>query len=192
MMPTRIRDLEVRQLAMLSETLKVDYLDDEQEWEGSPFAWIKTRPSRQRGAIGEKLVSGWLASRGFNVARSPDSEADRVIENKRVEIKFSTLWRNGCYKFQQLRDQRYDFAICLGLSPFDAHAWVLEKSMIMHAWHESGHLSSQHGGQSGVDTAWLSVDPQQIPGWLKTHGGPLRSALQVISDLTGYQPSFEE
>lgn len=113
-----IMNPEVGILAGLSLALQAEYQSENDAWDGSPFAWIKTRPSRQIGAIGEKLVAGWLAARGFNVVRSGDSEADRVIEGKRVEIKFSTQWANGGYKFQQLRDQRYDLAICLGVSPF--------------------------------------------------------------------------
>jgi hypothetical protein len=86
-----IRDPEVRILAGISQALEAEYLSENREWEGSPFAWIKTRPSRQVGAIGEKLLAGWIAARGFNVTRASDSDADRVIEDKRVEIKFSTL-----------------------------------------------------------------------------------------------------
>jgi len=177
---------EVQLLAGIASTLETDYMAEDMEWRGSPFAWIKTRPSRQVGAIGEKLVAGWLAARDFNVTRSPDSEADRVIESKRVEIKFSTLWKNGGYKFQQLRDQDYEFAICLGISPFDAHCWALPKSVILHEWHQGGGLTTQHGGAGGSDTAWLSVVPTDIAGWLSPYGGSLRDGLRQISKLTSH------
>jgi len=181
-------DLEFGILAALASSLKDEYAGVDDMWEGSPFAWIRARPSRQVGKIGEQLVAGWLAARGFNVTRSPDSEADRVVENKRVEIKFSTLWKSGSYKFQQLRDQNYDIAICLGISPFSAHCWVLEKSEILHQWREVGNLQSQHGGAKGTDTAWLTVDPTWIPDWLSPWGGTLQDAFQVLSKLTGHQP----
>ncbi|MDC3307570.1 hypothetical protein OAV47_01935 [bacterium] len=187
-MDSRITDPEVRILAGISASLEGDYTETENIWEGSPFAWIKTRPSRQVGAIGEKLVAGWLAARGFNVTRSPDSDADRLIEDKRMEIKFSTLWKNGGYKFQQLRDQNYDFALCIGASPFSAHCWVLPKAEILHQWRETGNLASQHGGRTGSDTAWLSVTPEDAPEWLAPFGGTLRHALQLISEQTGFTP----
>ena len=99
-------------------------------WSASPFEWIRARPSRQVGKIGEQLVAGWSAAKGFDVIRSPDAEADRVIAGKRVEIKFSTLWKSGVFKFQQFRDQRYAFAICLGLAPFDARCWAISKDLL--------------------------------------------------------------
>jgi hypothetical protein len=120
---SQISDPDVLILASCASTLEVDYAGEDKAWAGSPFAWIKTRPSRQIGVIGEKVVSGWLAMKGFDVVRSPDSQADRIINGDRAEIEFSTLWRGGFYKFQQLRDQNYKFAVCLGISPFDAHCW---------------------------------------------------------------------
>lgn len=112
----RIQDTEVRVLAGLAESLRADYESDKPDpWAESPFGWIKARPSRQVGAIGEKLVAGWCATKDFDVVRSPDSEADRIIEGHRVEIKFSTMWASGGYKFQQVRDQSYDYLFCVAL-----------------------------------------------------------------------------
>lgn len=184
-MRREITDPEVLLLVSIAGTLRSDYEDGDTAWEGSPFAWLRTRPSRQRGKIGEQIVAGWLAAKCFNVARSPDSDADRVIEGKRVEIKSSTLWQSGVYKFQQFRNQAYDFAICLGISPFDAHCWVLPKQVIVEQW-ASGGLHSQHGGASGTDTAWLSVASDHAPEWLRPYGGRLNSALEQIRHLTDY------
>jgi hypothetical protein len=86
------------------------------------------------------------------VSRSPDSDADRVVEGKRVEVKFSTLWKNPPYKFQQLRDQNYDLAICLGVSPFNAHCWAISKATILHEWKTTGNVVPQHGARAGSDT----------------------------------------
>lgn len=187
---TTIRDAEVQLLVGLATTLHVDYAKDDIPWHGSPFAWIKTRPSRQIGAIGEKLVSGYVATKGFNVGRSVDSEADRVIEGRRAEVKFSTLWASGSYKFQQLRDQDYEFAVCLGVSPFDAHCWIIEKSEIMRRWTARDGIQNQHGGAAGSDTGWLTVNPASVPTWLQSRGGTLSEAIAVLSQLTGYKPKI--
>ena len=178
---------EARILAGISQALEAEYRSENNEWVGSPFAWIKTRPSRQIGAIGEKLVAGWLAARGFNVTRSPDSDADRIVEGKRIEVKFSTLWENGGYKFQQLRDQNYELALCLGVSPFMAHCWVIPKPDIMRLWKVEHLIQSQHGGQEGADTAWIPVRPDAEPEWLGQYGGDLTKAIALIGKATGYK-----
>lgn len=181
-----IRDRDVQGLAALSQILHQEYQAETDVWQGSPFGWIKSRPSRQVGAIGEKLVSGWLASRGFNVARSESADADRIIEGARIEIKFSTLWANGGYKFQQLRDQDYDAVICLGISPFDAHCWVIPKRDIIRLWREEGLIISQHGGKESHETAWIGLDPQSPPKWIRSYGGTLAQAVERLSALTGF------
>lgn len=183
-----IRDPEVEILATYSRTLHTDYEKSEDDaWRGSPFNWIRSRPSRQRGTIGEKLVSGYLACKGFDVTRSPDAEADRIVGGKRVEIKTSTLWKNGSYRFQQLRDQDYEFAVCLGISPFDAHCWVLPKGEIDRR-RLTGDIPAQHGGAAGKDTAWLDARPGNVPEWLNEWGGRLTTAVRLITELTGQEP----
>lgn len=178
---TRITDPEVELLAGLSAVLQQDYVSpDEDPWLGSPFAWIQTRPSRQKGAIGEALIAGWAAAKGFNVARTGDSDADRVIHGHRVEIKYSNLWtKNGIYKFQQIRDQRYDYCLCLGISPFDAQAWFIPKSELMKPGHAG--LVPQHGGAAGMDTQWLSFPADNPPAWVRAYGGTLSQVAALIS-----------
>lgn len=184
---SRIVDVEVQLLANCSRELQHEYPDDDLTWKGSPFEWFMARPSRQKGAIGEKLVSNYLASKGFSVERSPDPEADRIVNGIRAEIKCSMLWKNGTYKFQQLRDQNYEFVICLGISPFDVHCWVLPKTAIMQKW-ESGEIDSQHGGQAGQDTAWLTVSPDNVPEWLQAFGGRLTEAISHVARFTKRRP----
>jgi len=177
----RVTDPDVRLLAGLAATLESDYVNptEIEMWSGSPFRWIRTRPSRQVGAIGEALVSGWCASKGFNVNRSPDSDADRVIAGHRVEIKFSTLWTdNRIYKFQQIRDQNYDYCFCLGLSPFKAHAWFIPKTALRVDRPPA--LVPQHGGASGRDTKWLSFTAEAPPAWLEPYGGRLSQVAGLI------------
>ncbi len=176
-------DPDVVLLATIAATLMTDYVNPaEDPWAGSPFAWIKTRPSRQVGKIGEQLVAGWAAAKGLDVVRTGDSEADRVINGHRVEIKFSTLWAGGGYTFQQIRDQRYDVALLLGLSPFAASAWVVPKAVLMERPFRSG-LSHQHGGQAGTDTVWLQFPATRPPAWLSEFGGTLSSAFSHLAEL---------
>jgi len=178
----RLKDPEVRLLSSIAVALKDDYLREgaEDPWLGSPFAWIRALPSRQRGKIGEQLVSGWCAAKGLDVVASGDSEADRIIGGHRAEIKFSTLWRSGVYKFQQVRDQDYEYLICLGICPFDAHCWVIPKALLDD--HVIGR-TPQHTGRGGTDTFWLSFPADRPPAWLSSCGGSLARAFEVLKDV---------
>lgn len=178
--PQPINDPDVVLLATISATLMPDYVNPtEDPWSGSPFSWIKTRPSRQMGAIGEQLVSGWCAAKGLDVTRTGDAEADRVINGRRVEIKFSTLWTNGDYVFQQIRDQRYDHALLIGLSPFAASCWVVPKPVLLEQPFKKG-LRHQHGGSEGRDTIWLRFKAANVPEWLVPYGGSLAAAYRRL------------
>lgn len=181
-MPPHITDPDVRLLASIAAQLEPDYVNPqvEAQWASSPFAWIRARPSRQRGKIGEQLIAGWCAAKELNVLRSPDAEADRIIEGQRVEIKFSTLWESGVYKFQQIREQNYSHAICLGISPFDAQCWVISKELLRE--HVIG-FTPQHRGRMGTDTFWLSFEPDNPPSWLAPCGGRLSAAFAVLRSL---------
>ena len=159
-----------------------DYLEPENDiWADSPFAWIRKLPSRTVGAIGEKIVSEWASEKGFVVQRTGDSDADRFINGKRIEIKFSTLWSGfGGYKFQQIRDQNYDFCFCLGVSPYSVQAWFIPKRELMFL--RPG-LSHQHGGVDGNDTFWLAFEAGNPPDWLLPFGGTLSEVEELIREI---------
>lgn len=173
---------ETSLLASITENLRNDYVKEIDVWENSPFRWIRIESSKRKGSIGEKIVEQWLKDEGFDVHRSPDSDADRVVNGHRAEIKMSTLWENGVYKFQQLRNQNYEFAICIGISPFDSHCWVIPKSDIQRLC-QDGTISSQHNGHRGSETSWFSVDPNKVPMWLSQFGGTLTDAILRIKLL---------
>ena len=92
-MKRRIINGDVKVLASIAQGLQADYVSNDQAWNGSPFAWIRTRPSRQRGKIGEQLVAGWCAARNLNVVRSPDSDADRI--QTKPSAKMDDAWTEG-------------------------------------------------------------------------------------------------
>lgn len=186
------KTVEYQELVGISQSMQKEYAEENNQWVGSPFEWIKHRPSRSIGAIGEKIVSAWLAMHDFSISRSPDSEADRIVEGYRIEIKFSTLWNNGTYLFEQIRDQNYDIAVFLGISPNDAHCWVVPKADLMRLWKVERRISSQHGGHAGSDTAWARLSPDMDctvdDTVLKSYGNGLHEALEAISRHTGYLP----
>lgn len=177
-MSGQIADPEVRLLAGIAGTLAADYPPSATDpWEHSPFSWIKPEAPARKGKIGEQLVDRYCAAKGLHVTKSPDKQADRIIEGRRVKIKSSMLWEDGIYKFQKIRDQDYEFLICLGLSPFDAHCWVIPKSVVMQ------NARPQHGGQAGTDTRWLIFPADNPPRWLAPYGGSLSAAYARLNEL---------
>lgn len=153
---------------------------DDDEWSRSPFGWIKTKASRTVGAIGEKLVAAWCEDLGLDVVRTGDTEADRLIEGHRVEIKFSTRWQNGEYRFQQIRDQKYDYLFALGISPNNVHGWMIPKTVLLE--HVIGQMG-QHTGTGASDTDWLAVVPGNEPAWLRACGGSLEDVTTILQAL---------
>lgn len=168
-----------KKLSSISSSFESSAEPPSSAWKGSPFEWIMLIPSRSKGAYGEKLVQELFRSKGFDVKRPQSgSDHDRVINGHRVEIKMSTLWTNkGIYKFQQIRDQEYDYLVFLGLSPKEAHCWVIPKSEFKL---ERDGVSHQHGGKKGTDTLWIEFDPSTPPKWLKGYGGTLEKAVELM------------
>ena len=170
-------DLLVSAANFIKEDLEKEYT----AWKDSPFEWVLSLPAGTKGKLGKQLVIQWCALKGLAIDKSPDSESDMLINGHRVEVKFSTLWKNGIYKFQQIRDQNYEYSICLGISPFDTHCWVISKEILKE--HVIGHLG-QHTGSQGQETAWFSVNPENPPIWLNSYGGTLEKAFSVLKPLS--------
>jgi hypothetical protein len=161
--------------------IKGDLEKEYAAWKDSPFEWVLRLPAGTKGKLGKQLVNQWCALKGLAVDKSPDSDADLLINGHRVEVKFSTLWKTGIYRFQQIRDQNYEYSICLGISPFDAHCWVISKVILKN--YVIGHMG-QHTGSGSQETAWISVDPQYPPEWMVPYGGTLEKAFSVLKALS--------
>jgi hypothetical protein len=171
-----VDDPNLAKFVQVTDAVSKEYAGTLEGWSGSPFAWILTLPSRARGAAGEKIVDSWLTGNGFKVRRAPHTGCDRIVNGINMEIKFSTLWRSGGYKFQQLRDQDYASVFCLGISPAHVHAWLIPKAV---AWE---HAIPQHGGRLGTDTKWLGFQADNPPQWMSQYGGSLAQALSALRE----------
>ncbi len=172
---------EFKLLGYAASYIKPEFAKKTTAWQGSPFEWILSLPSGSKGKLGKRLVYQWCAVKGLSIDGSPDSQADMLVNGHRVEIKFSTLWEANIYKFQQIRDQNYEYAICLGVSPFEAHCWVVSKKILKQ--YVIGHLG-QHTGSAGQETAWFAVNPHSPLPWILQCGGTLEQAYKVLKSLS--------
>ncbi|RPE76006.1 MULTISPECIES: hypothetical protein [unclassified Frondihabitans] len=138
-------------------------------------------PPVKRGAVGRRLVERWARQSGFEatVWTSEDRQIYLLINGFRVQVKLSTLWQSGFYRFQQIRDREYDFCLLLGLSPTTVHAWLVPKDAL--DVHVIGHLG-QHTGSQAKETAWLTVYPSDPPQWLTWFGDDLDNVAQMLTD----------
>ncbi len=150
--------------------------DDIDLWKNSPFEWTLKLPPARKGKLGSDLITSWLASKGTHIETTKDAAKTIVINDQKVSLKFSTLWTNGIYKFQQIRSTGYDFVICFGVSPFAAHCWVFEKSYAIK------NATKQHKGGAKSEY-WISINPNQPQEWIKGFGGTLDEAYQLIKRI---------
>ena len=176
---TNSQDFEL--LATAANYIKDDIQKEKKEWDDSPFKWVINLPAATKGKLGAQLIRQWCILKQLSIGKSPDSEADLLVNRQRVEVKFSTLWDAGIYKFQQIRDQNYDYIICLGISPHDAHCWVIDKQTLKEK--VIGHFG-QHTGKGGQETSWLTINPNDIPDWLTNFGGSLSEAYFVLKRIS--------
>lgn len=168
-------DADLALFARLSAEVALGFEDAAaDEWETSPFGWIRREPSRRKGAIGEALVKDWAAHEGMKVESALDSGHDCQLDGLRVEVKLSLLWGGGEFVFQQIRDQNYEVACLLGLEPQGVHLWVVPKKVL---WK---HATGQHTGAAAQDTKWLRFPAATPFPWLKPHGGTLHAAWKAL------------
>ncbi len=164
-------------LASASSYLRLDLESPQGEWEDSPFGWVLDLPPAAKGKLGRQLIFTWCASKGLSVDYALDKDASLLINGIRVATKFSTLWSGGIYKFQQIRDLDYQYLICLGISPTEAHCWIFRKEDVL------SHAKVQHKGAKEGAEYWLSINPNNLPDWLKNSGGSLVESHHVVMKL---------
>lgn len=148
-------------------------------WRGSRFEWLLDLPPATKGSIGRRFLSAIAVAAGITVsAERGGSPPTLGIRGRSVAVKFSTLWTDGSgYKFQQIRQDPYEQLACLGISPTQAHLWVIPRDVV---W---SHTDPQHAGRAGHDTHWLPVDPAAPAAWLGPYGGDLSAGLMRLSRL---------
>jgi hypothetical protein len=165
-------------LAATASYLQKELEDESNPWENSPFEWILKLPARKKGKLARQLVASWLATKGVSCELSGNSSETLVIHNYRFAIKFSTVWATGFYKFQQIRSEGYDYVICLGISPFDAHCWVFDRKYAIK------NAKKQHGTEY-----WMTIDPGHPKDWVKGCGGTLDQAYRALKTVIKQQRS---
>jgi hypothetical protein len=172
---TTSSDIVARMAGLLSQCPALEVVNT--QWEGSPFEKIRTLSSRGKGSLAEQWISAWAESEGLCVTRSASSEVDRIIAGRKVEIKFSSLWENGNYRFQQIRNQGYEYCLCLGVSPYAVAAWLIPKKVLRKQ------STGQHTGKKAKETLWLAFPAKKVPAWMAPYGGTLDDVARLLREV---------
>jgi len=161
-------------LAATASYIQKDLQESKDYWKDSPFEWVLQLPARKKGKLGRQLISPWLASKGILVESTKDSSETLIIKGYRVATKFSTMWGKGFYRFQQIRSEGYDYVICLGIAPLEAHCWIFPREHIIK------HATQQH---KGANEYWIPINPNKPPDWARDWGGAMDDVYKIIKKL---------
>lgn len=152
-----------------------------QAWDESPFKWVLTQPSATKGSIARKLVIAWANLHGlFPLQVSRDNQIYLELNGSLIQVKFSTLWDTGFYRFQQIREKDYDYCLCFGLAPFDMNAWLIPKALLDA--HVIG-MNGQHTRAGSGETWWVEISPSRPEAWLEECGGQLNGVAEQLKTL---------
>lgn len=162
---------EFKHLVSITSHIQKELEDTTDLWKNSPLEWMVYLPARSKSRIARKIITEWFKHEELIVEREPISSETLWINGKKYATKFSTLWTNGIYQFQQIRLDGPDLILCFGISPLDAHCWILNKEMV------SKYGRVQH---KGAREYLLSINPNQVPDWAMTCGGTLSQALKIL------------
>ncbi|NWG08548.1 MAG: site-specific DNA-methyltransferase [Chloroflexi bacterium] len=162
---------EFQMLAATASYIQKDLEEQNDIWKNSPFEWILQLPARKKSKLARELVASWLAAKGISCEPIGDASETLLINEHRFAIKFSTIWRKGFYKFQQIRAEGYEYVICLGISPFNAHCWIFDKQYAID------HAKKQHQTEF-----WVTVNPENQQ-WAEGFGGNLDQAYKLLRKI---------
>ena len=167
---------DFQMLAATASYLQTEIEEQSDFWKNSPFEWVLLLSSAKKGKLARRLVDSWCMSKDLPLDRSKSSSHYLTINGNRIAIKMSTRWTDGKYKFQQIRDNGYDYVICLGISPRDIHCWVFKREYAIK------NATPQHKGAKGAEY-WIAINPDKPSDWVKDLGGTLDQAYVVLKGL---------
>ena len=140
-------------------------------YNGSPFQIYKEMSSKRKGKYFEMIVAEYCQHLGCGVKRAENSEHDRIISGKKVEIKGSMLWEghDELFRWQQIRPAHdYDIMVFLAMYPDRIDLFASTKKEVsdfVQKQDEDGNfVYNQHGGKTkNSGTFFLDGKPSDFP-----------------------------
>ena len=122
-------------------------------YKDSPFRVYKEMSSKKKGKYFELIVEQYLKKNNYTVSKSVNSDHDRVVNGKKLEIKGSMLWGEGThFRWQQIRtSQDYDVMCFVAIYPDRIELYGATKDVVksnVEVQNEKGEwIHNQHGGK---------------------------------------------
>jgi len=148
---------DFKSLAATASMLENEFKARDRFWANSPFEWMHYLTSSQKEKIGKELILSWLEREGIALE----------LNDQKISYRFSTLFTEGNYEFKNTKKDDYDHLLCLGISPFETHAWVFERADIL-----------AHSKEDRI-----ALNPKKLPTWVNKSEGSLKNAIQYLKKL---------
>ena len=140
-------------------------------YNGSPFQIYKEMSSKRKGKFFEMIVAEYCENLGCGVFPPENSDHDRMISGKKVEIKGSMLWGEDAshFRWQQIRPaQDYDMIVFLAMYPDRIDLFASTKKevsdFVLTPDDNGDFVHNQHGGKTvNSGTFFLDGMPSDFP-----------------------------
>jgi hypothetical protein len=156
-------------LAGLAADLSGDFTEPADDWDDSPYLWLKQLPPVSRGRAAAALLHRWCQHLGIPATANPKAPTELSTPAGTVQVKSSTLWSAGEYRFQAVRPGHHTHLALLGISPHRAHLWVLPSGLAL------AHRDNVRG-----DAGWITLTPTRPAAWTHPYGPEPATAAALL------------
>lgn len=140
----------------------------------SPFLPLKQLNSRTKGAKFEQILQEHLERLDYVFTKAKNSDWDRTLNGKKLEIKGSFLWdKTNTFKWQQIRvDQEYDYIVFMAFYTDCLEIYIADRETVHKAVTrkdaDGNWLHNQHGGKKVKNATVFQLQgmPDDFP-WMK-------------------------
>lgn len=144
--------------------------NNEDPWKGTPYEGYVYMDPKQKGEYGERYVSKMLESIGMDVKRAPTSTDghDRIVNDKRVEIKFSVTQKdkkggikNGVWIMNHVATNKdWERLIFVGILTPDqiVACWFTKEDFVQHLESTECCFKRQQSGKDGGNNDYICTD----------------------------------
>ena len=142
------------------------------KWTNAPLEKIRHVENTNRGEIGEEFLRRFLKRHGIKAGNgSRVTPTDLRIYGSAFEVKTASEDKGGSFQFNHIRlDRRYDYLLCLGISPTDIFFNVWTKGAVAES--KAGTLVRMAEGQSvtfKLTKRKKAMRPiEELPEWIRS------------------------